>query len=261
MKFFLGELIGTFVLVFIGLFSVYGAVIEGWFNLYMVASIWVVAVFLGIVSSRKWSPAHLNPAVTFGFLASGERMSIREVVILLLGQFIGAFLAAFGIFILFNQGITDFELSNGIIRGDVESLKTAMVFGEFYPNPAGDLEPVPTWLAALLEGGGTFVLMSSILICVEKIKSKNILALIIALTVGVLIVFIAPHTQAGFNPARDLLPRIVSSIVGWKSVVWSLDTFSPILVYVIAPIFGAALAGMMKLMVQWFGIKKGLKRE
>ena len=56
-KIILGELIGTFVLVFIGIGSVAVAVLYQCLNLYQIAAIWTAAVTLGIYSSKTWSGA------------------------------------------------------------------------------------------------------------------------------------------------------------------------------------------------------------
>lgn len=40
-------------------------------------------------------------------------------------------------------------------------------------------------------------------------------ALFIGLAVTIIISIIAPLTQAGLNPARDLSPRLFSMIMGW----------------------------------------------
>lgn len=63
-----GEIIGTFILVFIGTGSVAIAVLYHNLNLYQIAGIWSLAVILGIYASKNLSNAHLNPAVSFGFL-------------------------------------------------------------------------------------------------------------------------------------------------------------------------------------------------
>ena len=62
----------------------------------------------------------------------------------------------------------------------------------------------------------------------------------IGLTVSALISVIAPLTQACFNPARDLGPRLFAFLAGWGSV--ALPGARPtgfLTVYIIAPILGA----------------------
>ena len=130
----LGEIIGTFVLVFIGIGSVAVAVLFDALNLYQIAAIWTVAVTLGIYASKKLSDAHLNPAVSFGFLITKE-LKFSELFFYLIGQFIGAITAGFAIYFIFSSEIQLYELSHNIIRGTEASKQSAMMFGEFYPNP------------------------------------------------------------------------------------------------------------------------------
>ena len=75
---FIGEIIGTFILVFIGCGSVALAVVYEFLNsLFEVALFWTAAVILGIYCSSKLSGAHLNPAVSIAFLVD-KQISIRR---------------------------------------------------------------------------------------------------------------------------------------------------------------------------------------
>jgi glycerol uptake facilitator protein len=242
----LGEIIGTFVLVFIGIGSVAVAVLYDALNLYQIAGIWTIAVVLGIYSSKNLSDAHLNPAVSLGFVITKE-LKISEFIFYLFGQMIGALLAGFTIYFIFSSDITFYEISNNIIRGTEASKQSAMMFGEFYPNPGNkNLAELSTGISMLLEGLGTFVLMFVILNLVhsEKINAK-LVPVLIGVTVGILIVFIAPYTQAGFNPFRDLGPRIVSYLMGWKGIAFNLPQMGAISVYVFAPLLGAVFASLI----------------
>ena len=72
---------------------------------------------------------------------------------------------------------------------------------------------------------------------------------LIGLTVGALIAVLAPLTQAGFNPARDFGPRIVSFLAGWKAVA-----FQNWWVYVLAPMVGAPLGAALADKVLYGGL-------
>ena len=48
----------------------------------------------------------------------------------------------------------------------------------------------------------------------------------------------APLTMAGFNPARDLAPRIFSSLAGWGSQPFTVNGSGWLTVYILAPIAG-----------------------
>jgi len=245
-KIILGEFIGTFILVFFGIGSVAIAVLHQSLNLYQIASIWCFAVIGGIYTSKKWSDAHLNLAVSIGFLIQKE-ITIKQLFNYAIGQFIGSTLAGLAVYFTFSIDILAFEQSHDIIRGLESSKITAMMFGEFYPNPGNkDLKELSTISAMALEAIGTFLLMLMILLLVNSKKiNHKFIPTFIGVTVGILIIFIAPYTQAGFNPFRDLGPRLVSAIMGWKSIVFDLKQFGFITVYVFGPILGASLASLL----------------
>lgn len=85
-----------------------------------------------------------------------------------------------------------------------------MIFGEFYPNP-GFAAVVYLPLAMGAEAFGTFILALMIFALTEGCnvgRPDDALApVFIGLTVTSIISLVAPLTQAGLNPARDLGPR------------------------------------------------------
>lgn len=229
MKAFIGEIIGTFVLVFIGCGSIGWALYIHPLVLWQIALIWGFGVFIAIQSSRLLSKSHLNPAVSFGFWAAGS-LNRKELSKYIFGQVIGAFLAAMSLFLIFAP--------------DLSQIQGASMFGEYYPNPGNDnLTEFSTLAAFFVEFSGTFLLMFGILMII-KIKSKSAHLLhpfLIGVLLSILIFCLAPYTQAGFNPARDLLPRLFSYLAGYSSA-FTINGFGWFIVYVFAPIVGAILA-------------------
>ena len=73
--------------------------------------------------------------------------------------------------------------------------------------------------------------------------------LAIGLTVTMLISLLGPLTMAGLNPARDLGPRLFSSVAGWGEVPFTANGIGWLTVYVIAPICGAWVGGGI---YRWF---------
>ena len=64
------------------------------------------------------------------------------------------------LFLLFSSSITSYENNKHINRGAPESIKTAMLFGEFYPNPGNVVSSVVSPAqAASAESVGTFLLV------------------------------------------------------------------------------------------------------
>ena len=217
---FVGELIGTFLLVLFGCGSVAVTVLfAAHVGLFQVAAVWGLGVTVAIYATRHLSCAHLNPAVSFAMVL-GRRMSPGRLPVYLLAQFAGAFLAAALLYLLLGPSIAHYEALHGIVRGTPASVKTAMMFGEFYPNPgAGPAATVTTFTAFLTEAVGTFVLVFMIFSLTEGCnlgRADNALApVFIGLTVTAIISILAPLTQAGLNPARDFGPRLFSYFAGW----------------------------------------------
>ncbi len=218
-KEFFGEVLGTFIIVFIGcgtvalevLFNTFGHIIP-------ISILWGIGVALAIYASRSFCLAHLNPAVTVAMFLNKD-VSFIKVIFYWGAQFLGAFLAAFVLFQIFRTSIFSFE--------EVLSINTAKMFGEYYN--------VSTLFAFALEMLGTMFLVFMIFMIVNYVKNKNIIPILIGAVVSVAIIIIAPYTQCGINPARDLAPRIFSYFNGWEEVAFSQY---PINVYVLAPLVG-----------------------
>lgn len=241
---FFGEFIGTLILVFFGCSSVAIATLFGGFSsLFEVALFWVLAVFLGIICSQQYSFSHLNPAVSWGFYLKGE-ITFKLMLKKIGAQCLGAFCAAGLVYTFFEDSMLIFESGSS---DPLLHLKTASCFGEYYPNPGFAGLVKPTFAKAMfMEGMGVFILFYGIVEVVERDFNKPSSALIISLIVGMLIVLIAPYTQAGFNPARDFMPRLFSSLTRWNDVAFSQGVLNVILVYVVSPFLGSTLAVFMR---------------
>ena len=152
-----GELLGTFVLVLFGCGSVAVSVLfDAHHGLMQVALAWGIGVMLAIYLTRHLSCAHLNPAVSLAMVVSG-RMRFRKLPGYLAAQFAGAVLAGLALYVLFAPSIAAYENAHHIVRGTAESVRTGMMFGEYYPNP-GSAAVVSLPLAMGAEALGTFLL-------------------------------------------------------------------------------------------------------
>jgi glycerol uptake facilitator protein len=245
---FVGELIGTFLFVLFGCGSVAASVL---FNahqgLFQIGLIWGIGVSLAIYITRHLSCAHLNPAVTLAMVTSGK-MSVRKMPTYIIAQFIGAFLAGLMLILILNPSILSYEKANNIIRGSGESIQTAKIFGEYY-NPPGSTAVVSMLSAMAVEAFGTFLLVLLIFSLTEGCNlgrpHDNMVPIFIGLTVTSIICLLAPLTQAGLNPARDLGPRIVAWIFGWKEAAYPDQRGGFLFVYVLAPIIGGQVGGLL----------------
>jgi len=246
-KEFIGESLGTFILVLFGCGSVAVSVLFGAYQgIMQIALAWGIGVTLSIYLTRHLSCAHLNPAVTLAMVIGG-RMKARKIPVYLVAQFTGAFLAGLAIYLLFSPSISAFENVHSIVRGSVESVQTAKMFGEYYSTP-GSTAVVSMPLAIGAEAFGTFLLLLMIFALTEGCnigRPHDAMApLFIGLTVSSVICLIAPLTQAGLNPARDFGPRMVAWLTGWGPAAFPDQTGGFFLVYILGPAIGGITAAL-----------------
>lgn len=245
----LGECFGTFLLVFIGTGSVAVAVLfEAFSGLLQIALVWGVGVTLAIYATRHLSCAHLNPAVSLAMVLA-KRMDSRLLPGYWLAQLLGGIIAGAAILLLFGNIIGQYEIAHGIIRGAPESIKTAMIFGEYFPNPGNaTLFEICLPLAMLVEAMGTFLLAIMIFSLTEGCNvgrpSEAMAPIFIGATVTVLIALFAPLSQCGINPARDFGPRLMAWLVGWDSIAVPGPQGGFFWVYILAPLLGGAVAAL-----------------
>lgn len=243
-KAYASELWGTFILVFIGCGVVATAVLFNWpSTIYGIAAIWGVGVTLAIFSAKEYGPAHLNPAVSIAMWLF-KPYPIKDLFYYIVFQFAGALLAGLAVYALFYNSFTLFEVEHQILRGSPESAQTSKAFGEFYHNYTDAINPsLSTALAMLAEAIGTYLLVFAIFVIIHlKRINKALIPPLIGLTVAVLIIFIAPYTQAGLNPARDFGPRLIAYWGGWNDAAFPPVKYGFLTVYIIGPVLGAVLA-------------------
>lgn len=249
---FVGEFFGTFLLVFFGCGSVATAVLTGaQVGIFQVAIVWGIGIATAIYLTGSLSGAHLNPAVTIS-LAAWNGFPWRNVTRYVAAQFAGAIAASAVLFAMYHGTLVAYETTHHIVRGSHGSEATAMIFGEFFPNPGGkpftdEVRLRVTHSAAFfIEFVGTAILMLVILGVTNTRNASRpqvLTAATIGLTVTILISLLGPLTMAAFNPARDLGPRLFSSLVGWGSVPFTVNGIGWLTVYVIAPVLGALVGG------------------
>lgn len=237
-----GEVLGTFILVFFGLGSVAVEVATDLdLGLPLIALIWGGAVALAIHLVGPMSGAHLNCAMTLSF-ACWKGFSWKKVPGYFAAQFFGAMLAALSVYLCFQGAISEFEKAEGIVRGSPGSEASAKIFGEYFGEAA-------LLKAMIWEFSGAFFLAFGVFFFLEvsrSLKTERLergLPVLIGLWLSLLIYLVAPVTQAGFNPARDLGPRLVSALLGWGSWTFEADGSGWFWVYVVAPLIGAVLGG------------------
>lgn len=196
------ECLGTFALVFAGT----GAIVINEVSGGAVTHVGIALTFGLIVLAMIYaigdvSGAHLNPAVTLGFLLA-RRFEARWVALYLVSQCLGALLASLTLRLMFPD--------SGTLGATI---------------PAG--ESVQSFV---LEFVLTFLLMFVILSVSTGAKEKGILA---GVAVGAVItleaLFAGPISGASMNPARSLAPALLS---GHLDGLW---------IYLTAPVLGAVM--------------------
>jgi len=249
----LGEFLGTFVLVFFGVGVVNAAVVTGaQVGLWQVAVVWAIGVSIAIYASASLSGAHINPAITIVALVY-DRFPLSRAFVYVVAQVAGAIVASLLLYALFGEAILEFERRHGLLRGGPGSELSAMVFGEYFPNPAVFGTAEDAWRivglpsAFLAEMVGT-AMLALLVGAVTHARNHarppaHLGAIVIGLGVAAIISIVAPLTQAGLNPARDFGPRLVSWMLGWGDIAIPGPRGGWFTVYILAPVLGALIGG------------------
>jgi len=251
-----GEALGTFLLVLFGTGSVACAVLTGALQgLWQVAVVWGFGVTISIYASAALSGAHLNPAVSLALAVLRPGSFPRQRLLpYCLAQLGGAVLAGLVVWAVFAPFLTRFELKEGLVRGMAGSERAAMIFGEYFPNPAvfgtgPEAAALVSPLAAMLvEALGTAILVLVIFALSDPdngaAPEPTLVPFFIGFTVAVLISLFAPITQAGWNPARDFGPRLVALLAGYGSIAIP-GPQGGFWIYIVGPLLGGLAGGLL----------------
>ena len=259
------EVIGTYLLVLFGTGSVAAAVLTGaQVGLWQVAVVWGFGITMAIYVTAAVSGAHLNPAVSLTFAIFRRRQfPYTRLLPYWAAQLLGALLGGLTVLWLFGPFIARFEAEQGLTRGSPGSELSAMVFGQYFPNPAifGTDEAAHSLISPIgalaVEAFGTAILLLVIFALVDRrnasLPTKYLSPFFIGFTVAALISLFAPLTQAGWNPARDFGPRLVALFAGWGGVAIPGPS-NGFWVYIVGPLAG----GPMGAAVYEFLLRPGL---
>lgn len=248
----IAECIGTMFIVVFGVGSVCAAVLTKHDSgLWQIATVWGFGVALAICATGSISGAHLNPAVSLAMaMFRPHDFSWEKLLPYWFSQYLGGVLGGAFNLMIYGPLFTFFENEEGIIRGNINSLKTASAFGEYFPAPGAgfDNNVISPAFAMFVEAWGTGILMFVILALTDPrqkiIRNKEMLPFYIGFTVAVLITLYAPLTQAGWNPARDFGPRLVARMAGWGKVAIP-GPRNGFWVYIIGPKLGAPMGALL----------------
>lgn len=223
------EFVGTFLLILIGNGAVATSVWAGAYDLWAVAFMWGLAVALGVYAAGAISGAHINPAVTVA-MASFTDFEKRKAVPYILAQIAAAFAASAAIHAAYGGVAEAFEAGNGIMRGEMGSQLSAMVYTTYAPNPAIiGTDPASLLTVSLTRWFASEMIITAVLVfgvfyLIEEANAgrplANMHALFIGLLVAALVGYEAPISMAALNPARDLGPRVWAFLVGWGDIAF-----------------------------------------
>jgi glycerol uptake facilitator protein len=255
-----GEFAGTFILVFFGVGAVNAAVATGaQVGLWQVAVVWAFGVSLGIYTAASLSGAHINPAITL-VAAVYDRFPLTRVVPYWLAQTAGAACASLVLYAMFAEAILEFERLHGLLRGGPGSELSAMMFGEYFPNPAIYGTDEEAWRVVSLKGAFIAEVIGTAMLAflVGAVTSRRnparppsaAAAVVIGVGVAAIISIVAPLTQAGINPARDFGPRLVAYFLGWGEIAIPGPRGGFFLVYILAPLVGGVIGGGIYRLIQ-----------
>lgn len=102
-------------------------------GLFQIASVWMIAVTIAICSTATVSGAHLNPAVSVAFaLLRPSSFSWKKILPYSISQVVGAILASWTNFIMYDSTIVAFETANGIARSSASGIASAKAFGQYF---------------------------------------------------------------------------------------------------------------------------------
>ncbi|MEY3920358.1 MAG: hypothetical protein RL634_119 [Bacteroidota bacterium] len=227
---FIAELIGTAVLITLGLSVVANIALEKTkgnnAGLIVVAFGWAIAVFVGVFISAEASGAHLNPAVTIALAVAGK-FEWSMVPTYLLAQFLGAFIGSILTWLAYKDHFDSTQ-------------DAASILGVFSTGPAirKPLQNIVT------EAISTFIFMLAIFFIQKAdVKLGSIDALPVALLVLGIGLSMGGPTGYAINPARDLGPRIIHALLPIPNKGSSDWKYA--LVPVVGPLLGAVLAAIL----------------
>jgi glycerol uptake facilitator protein len=213
------EVLGTAMLVFVGVGSVPATLIVGGGAPFTMAQLGMISFAFGmIVVAMIYAIGHIsgcqiNPAVTVALAATGK-MPWRLVPWYIGAQVVGAIIGAATIIGVLGSKASDVGLG-------VAQYSAGVGHGQ----------------AFMAEAVGTFILVFTVFGAIEKRAAGGFAGLAIGFAVFAAIIPVAPATGASINPARTLGPMLVQQIAG-DGVHWN-----QLPIYLLAEFIGGLAAG------------------
>jgi glycerol uptake facilitator protein len=240
-----GEVLGTFILILLGNGVVANVNLDkthskgaGWI---VITAGWGMAVFVAVLATADLSGAHINPAVTLGLAFSGL-FEWAKVVPFILAQMVGAMLGAITVYIFFRNHFK--------VTEDPGARKSCFCT---FPAIRHNLN---NFFSEVI---GTFVLVLAVLLITlpeleyqsfgsTKVGLGSLGALPVALVVFSIGMSLGGTTGYAINPARDIGPRIVYTLLPLKNKAgngWDYAWIPGL-----GPVAGAGLASLVYFVIE-----------
>ncbi|MED1469730.1 MIP/aquaporin family protein [Bacillus salipaludis] len=225
---FIGELVGTMILIVLGAGIGAGSSLKksysnnaGWI---VITIAWGLAVTMGVFAVGSVSGAHLNPAVTIALALNGD-FPWSNVPGYILAQMIGAIMGAVLVYLHY-------------LPHWKETDDPGTKLGVFATSPA-----IPHTFSNLFsEIFGTFVLVLGLLFIGANKFTEGLNPLAVGLLIVVIGMSLGGTTGYAINPARDLGPRIAHFLLpipGKGSSNWGYSWIP-----VVGPLLGGSLGAV-----------------
>ncbi len=192
---FLGELVGTLLLILLGNGVVANVILHktkgngsGWI---VISTGWALAVAIPVFIFGSVTGAHFNPAVTISLAVIGS-FPWENVPMYIVAQLIGAFIGSLLVLICYY---------NHFEKTEDKEVKLAV----FCTGP----EIRNTKINLITEIIGTFVLVFAILGIGQSPLAEGIQPIVVGMIVGAIGLCLGGPTGYAINPARDLGPRLM----------------------------------------------------
>ncbi|KAJ3767314.1 putative aquaporin 4 [Lentinula raphanica] len=196
---------------------------------------WAVGTALGVWVCLGISGGHINPAITIAF-ATWRGFPWRKVPGYIFGQLMGGVVGAALVYADYFHAIDIYEGGRG-----VRTLKTASLFSTYA------LDYMTNVSCFFSEFFATAILVIVILATTDKGNGPpppGLLPLVLFILILGLGACLGMETGYAVNPARDLGPRLLTSMVGYGSAVYTFRNQYWLWCPILAPIFGAQAGAM-----------------
>jgi len=216
-KKYLAELLGTFVLVFVGTGS---AVVAGKSVGFLgIALAFGISVLVMVYAIGPISGCHINPAITIAMLAD-KKIGSKDAALYIVAQCIGAVIASL-LLLAVMTGLPGYDLAtNGLGQN-----------GYGIASPGG-FSLASGFIAEVIF---TFIFLMVIFGATSRAAPAGFAGLAIGLSLAMIHIACIPITGTSVNPARSLGPALVAGGTA-LSQLW---------MFILAPVIGALIAAFV----------------